>query len=253
MPIQNPIKEKKVLLSTDEMFLNSRAMVVEYHDVLRAHWFSLFYMIATGTLMEGIFDIRMFQGMGAGELFEWYIFRKHRNFFYDLVPIRPFDSKETQDKFYQYLLEDTGHIDALYAFPTHLNAETILHRLVGGTPHLVKHIYIYEGLTHEPLIQNQLHERYGDRANFDYIWGDFKTAIEGIDKDCTYFLSDIEKISVLEEMDRVRFASILIPDGFRYNYKEEDQSKLKVDIDKLKSTYMCRCALFDNFPTDSQT
>ena len=250
--IQNPVKEKKVLLSTNEMFLNSKSMVIEYHDVLRAHWFSLFYMIATGSVMDGIFDISMFKGMGTGELFEWYIFRKHRIFFYDLKTIHPFDSKESQDRFFNLILEDTGHIPDLYNFPTGLNLEGFFMRLISMPPNLVPHIYIYEGLYHEPNIQNQMRERYGDRITFDYIYGDFEKAIDGINKDCTYIISDIEKIHALERTKRLEYSSVLLTDGYRYNCEENDQTKLKIDLDELKTKCMCRCALFDNFPTEEE-
>ena len=221
----NPV-EKKVLLAPDTMFTNSKAMVIEFHDVLCCHWFSLFYTVACNQVLSEVFQLDMFQGMDAGELFEWYIHRKHRNFFYDLELKRRFQTQKDMDAAFSHLLQEMGGIPELYQFPTQMSMGYTMRQLILSTPHLVQHI---------------------GKASITFLSGPFEKAIEGVNRDATYILSDIDKISILEQQKRIECASILLAAGYRYNALPNDPDTLKIDIEALLQKYTCRVMMFDNF------
>ena len=242
----NPV-EKKVLLAPDTMFTNSKAMVIEFHDVLCCHWFSLFYTVACNQVLSEVFQLDMFQGMDAGELFEWYIHRKHRNFFYDLELKRRFQTQKDMDAAFSHLLQEMGGIPELYQFPTQMSMGYTMRQLILSTPHLVQHIYVYEGERKESELENWVQETYAGKASITFLSGPFEKAIEGVNRDATYILSDIEKISILEQQKRIECASILLAAGYRYNALPNDPDTLKIDIEALLQKYTCRVMMFDNF------
>lgn len=242
----NPV-EKKVLLAPDTMFTNSKAMVIEFHDVLCCHWFSLFYTVACNQVLSEVFQLDMFQGMDAGELFEWYIHRKHRNFFYDLELKRCFQTQKDMDAAFSHLLQEMGGIPELYQFPTQMSMGYTMRQLILSTPHLVQHIYVYEGERKESELENWVQETYAGKASITFLSGPFEKAIEGVNRDATYILSDIDKISILEQQKRIECASILLAAGYRYNALPNDPDTLKIDIEALLQKYTCRVMMFDNF------
>ena len=52
--MKNPVT--KVYRAYDEMFINSKALVIEYHDVLRAQWFATLQCIASTNAGDNFFD-----------------------------------------------------------------------------------------------------------------------------------------------------------------------------------------------------
>ena len=59
-------------------------------------------------------------------------------------------------------------------------------------------------------------------------------------------ISDITKLQTIADMDRLECASVLIADGYRYNYIEDDSTKLKVDIEQLQRNIPCKISFFNN-------
>lgn len=246
--VSNPTA-KKVFVTSENIFVNTSAVVIEYHDVLRAQWFSMLAAMVKGNIMSEIFDLSSFQGMSAYALFEWYVNRKHRNFFMDLPlsgKYQDFPSEEEKQEFMDYILFDSTRVRDLYRMQFPLNMSTVLKKLFMTARDIVKHFYIYGGEHRDEFMEEQLEEDFRYAHTCDFIYGDFKHAIANLNTDTTYILSDITKVSELEEMGRISMSSILIADGFRYNSKIDDPTTLKVDISEIQRKYTCRCTLFNN-------
>ena len=110
---------------------------------------------------------------------------------------------------------------------------------------VVKHIYVYGGTVKDEYLEEQVSYNFRPKS-VEFLYGDFKEQIAPLNKDATYILSDITKVNDLKELDKIPFASILISDGWRYNYTEEDSTKLKVDVDAIRDNYTCRISFFNN-------
>lgn len=234
----------KVYRAYDQLFVNSKALVIEYHDVLRAHWFGVLTCVANTNSIDKYFDTSILAGMDSTELFEWYVMRKHRNFLMDLPCRHEFPDEETKQKICNSFLFNIGEINELYGIDVTLNFHDIFTNLLADGKGLIKHYYIYGGMIQDPLLEAQVRQDYG--INPDFLYGDFKTAIEGINKDATYVLSDVEKLSDLVDANRIECASVLVADGFRYNFMDDEEDGLKVDTDMIINNHTCRISFFNN-------
>ena len=243
--MQNPVT--KVYRAYNHMFVNSTALVVEYHDVLRMNWFNILYFMANNQVADEYFDTSMFAGMETAELMEWYVMRSHRNILLDIPAKFPLpEDPEEKEKILDQFLFDMGQIPQLYALPAELNFHTIFSNLLTDGLHLISHYYIYGGKIQDPLMEKQIKETYGTKVPIDFLYGDFKEALEGINTDATYVLSDVEKVADLAETGRLECASVLVADGFRYNFMEDDDRELKINIPSLLEDYTCRISFFNN-------
>ena len=77
--------------------------------------------------------------------------------------------------------------------------------------------------------------------------GKFEDLVKIIPQDSTYVFSDIEKVNDLVKMNRLNLSCVLIANGLRYNFMENDSSKLKVDLEELSKKYIFKYSFFDNF------
>lgn len=240
--MQNPIT--KVYRAYDQLFINSKALVIEYNDVLRAQWFGILTCLTSTDAVKDYFDTSILAGMDSTELFEWYVMRKHQNFLMDLPCRYEFPDEETKQTVCDNFLFGIGQLNQLYGLDLTLNFHDIFTNLIGDGKGLIKHYYIYGGTQKDPLMEAQIRQDY--KISADFLYGDFGKALEGINKDATYVLSDIEKVSALVDTGRIECASVLIADGFRYNFMEDESDGLKVDIDMILNAHTCRISFFNN-------
>ena len=240
--MKNPVM--KVYRAYDEMFINSKALVIEYHDVLRAQWFATLQCIASTNAVDNFFDTSFLKGMEAEELYEWYVMREHRNFLLDLPCKTPFASMQEKEEILDQFLFNIGQIPQLYARHVELNFHDIFLNLLADGKGMINHIYIYGGKFKDPLLEAQVQQDYTRDVTF--IYGDFKTALEGINKDATYILSDVTKVADLVDANRIECASALIADGFRYNFLEDENDGLRIDDEMILREHTCRLSFFNN-------
>lgn len=235
---------KKVFLAKDTMFYNSQCIFVEYNDVIKIPWFALLYVIRNDENMEKFFDLTEIKDLDHQCLLEWYIHRKHRNFYKDLK-IKPEFQNHIDNKFLDDLLiNQLNSNDFFYKLDTELLFAQPLRILSTSQKSLVKRIVIYNENDDE-YIKNDINLIFNNCAEF--ISGNFKEAIKSIPEDSTYVFSDISKINILAEENKLAFSDVLIANGFRYNY--DDDMKLKVDFDELSKKYVFKYEFFDNFKT----
>ena len=65
--MKNPVM--KVYRAYDEMFVNSKSLVIEYHDVLRAQWFATLQCLVKTDAVDDFFDLSYLKTMDGNELY----------------------------------------------------------------------------------------------------------------------------------------------------------------------------------------
>lgn len=236
---------KTVYRSNDTLFYNSQCLFVEYHDVIAMPWLTLLAFTKNTNLFNNIIKMNEISDYDLNGLLEWYIYRTHRNIFKSVGTIDTVE--ELPDTGYESILDQAMSIsEDIYRIPTYLKFLSTL-RVLLFEASLVKQVIIYSE-KNEPMIEKTLKEyfsRVGSKVK--YMNGKFEDMVKLIPNDSTYVFSDIEKVNDLIKANKLNYSSILIPNGLRYNYTEDDATKLKVDLDKLSEKYIFKYSFFDNF------
>ena len=174
--MKNPVM--KVYRAYDEMFVNSKSLVIEYHDVLRAQWFATLQCLVKTDAVDDFFDLSYLKTMDGNELYEWYVMREHQNFLLDLPCKTPFESMEEKEKVLDQFLFNIGEIPQLYARNVTLNFHDIFLNLLRDGKGMVKHIYIYGGKIKDPLLEAQVKQEYTN--DVDFLYGDFGKSLHEV-------------------------------------------------------------------------
>lgn len=238
-----------VYLSTDSVFVNSKNIFIEYHDTLFAHGFGLLLCIyhTNWDIAPHIFDYSIFDGMEPEDLYEWYTNRKHQNFFFD-IPVRgTFDTEAHRKESLDNIYWDLMSIPETYYYSCKYSLIQVIDRLLKTNASMTKKIYIYGGMKQSNELEASVRDLWKrGKEKLVFVYGSFEESLTEVNKDCTYFLSDMEKLDILEATDRIRCASVLIPNGWRYNYNETDRSLLKRDPEALMKKYPSHIEFFIN-------
>lgn len=239
---RNPVK--KIYRAIDGIVTSADAMVIEYYDCIRPVWFNVLQVVVREKLMREYFDMSMFDEMTDGDLYEWYVHRTYRNPFLNIPP-KAAALKDNRVDYCNKLLWEFCQFKEFYQFPHYLNLEKVLKNLVGTASTMVKHIYVYEGPNPNPYIEEQVTYNLRPKT-IDYIHGPFDRAIQYLPKNTTYILSDLHKLKVLEQQERIQTSTILLVDGWRYNSTPKDPNKLVVDVQELRNKHTCYIEFFND-------
>lgn len=237
------LSTKVVYRGPDTLFYNSQCLFIEYHDALQSPWYILLAVLMQHEGIKSIFDFSDIEGLNPNELYEWYVNRKERNIFKNFEYIgegegpsdKDLDELLHKNELASDIFYNTDDVDSF------LNFWHVLEKLAIVEKSLIKKIYIYTE-TENPYIEKVLKEYFGN-ANINYVFGQLKDILKGIPRDSTYVFSDIEKVNMLKELDKLAYSSILICDGYRYN-KNKD-GKLKVDLEKESKDIIFKYAFFN--------
>ena len=234
----NKFFSNKRFLETGEIFTNAKGIVIEFLDVCMCPGFTIMNDLRRIGSEGSVY--RKYKDYSNAALFEWYVNRKNNNFLCELYNINPNDpKKQSVDLMYkecmripQYYLEK--------AFK--LNFMNVLDYL-RDTKSLVPKIYIYSDFE-IPAIQTFL-DHYPMSTSCEYIYGDFRELLHTklTESKVTYVLSDIEKIRILKEEDRLKMSSIILPAEYRYN--KIDMNTLKYPIDEWQQEIPFKFGLFN--------
>lgn len=238
--------------STDTLFYNSQCLFIEFHDVVEMPWFILANLIKNDRTFSEVFKTDIIQDYSKKDMFEWYIYRKHRNIFksMELQDEALKNMGNVTDEWYnQFLKNCITSTNYFYGVDTTLVFYKSLNILMSDTPGMVKRIIFYTEFKEpgiEFFIENML--TFGnDKSKIEYLYGDFKTIVKELPDDSTYVFSDIEKVNFLKELNKLNMVSILLVNGLRYNYDLNDRNKLKVDLKELSKDNLFKCSFFNNF------
>ena len=202
--------------------------------------FVLLLILKDNESMKHVFDMSEFDSLSLPELYEWYINRRNINFLKDLPLII---SEETlPESFFDETLQGLlTQSDGIYSKDVELSFANVL-RLVVAQEKLVKKIIVYNKEDNE-YIRNDLMEMYGERVQF--MHGNFRDVLELIPDDSTYVFSDINKINILADMNRLNCSSVIVAAGFRYN--QIDSDSYKVNFKELESKFVFKHSFFNPF------
>lgn len=205
------------MADTGTVFLNADYVVIEYIDFIKSPYLILLGQIRNQLRrnkkdfnLREILDTEQIEHLDDASLYEWYLMRKHRNFFIDLVKPELGIAESELDE----LLEDQLSLSPLFytmAVPLILvDAIKVIKK-----QKMCKDVIIY-------------HPHHNDFAkkDFDNLMGseftfmtDFNEVMEKAKSNSTYFLSDINNIIKLRDANYLNFTSVTIPIEYRYNKK----------------------------------
>lgn len=218
------------------IFFNMESIYVEYNDIIKAPAITLLNVIRNKGKIREIMDFTPIDGLSDQGLTEWYVTRKHINPFEDLIrPEVEYDKENIDGLLYDQLKLSRNFIDySLDLKFTQALALTI-------SRHMVKKVFIYS-----PVKLPGLEEDAMSALNTEpiFLYGDFKDTLNKVPNDSTYVLSDVTKVNILDENDKLKMNGLLIPYSYRYNYLSNDKFKFKVDFEALLDKVTFKYGLF---------
>lgn len=231
----------KVFTSFNSPFTNTENLVIEYNDILRPLGFDVLRVLRESDVINQFINIEPIQNISNDELFEWYVNREEVNVFANFELNENY-FKDIEDR-YEWLE------DFLYKEIDELNIMDIAieYSLMDTLPtvskfDVIKKVFVYSE-KYSKSIESDVKEKFGSKAK--YIYGDFTKVLteNGITDSTTYILSDILKIDALVETNLIDYSSILLTDGYGYNF-DEDENPL-IDIDGLRESKIFKIFYFD--------
>lgn len=208
------------------VFLNSDYVVIEYVDLIKSPYFILLSLLKNNDRFKGLLKLESVVHLTNAGLWEWYVNRRHQNFFVDLVNLTEDDIK---NDYFDELLED--QISLTEKFYTQASPLNLVRSLVDMTAKEVAGgIIIYHP-----------HKNSFAKADLERITGysytfmdDFDAVMEKAKENSTYFLSDIKKIHRMKEHGCLKFSSVTLPIEYRYNKK--NMTDFDIDFNELSKT-----------------
>lgn len=220
-------EEIPVFRATSKPFTCSKCLCVEYMDCINIGYLSFLISIQNAELPEDFpFDIdkiRCFTDIPS--MFEWYIHRKHQNPLLDLVKEEYEVTDEEADEVINTELSK-------YEEFISIGIDTVVNQLV--------HICINNELADRYVIfhnhylksiEDAILDEFG--KDVEFLYGDFEEEImDQLPEDnVTYFFSDIEKVNVLIDNDRLDYNSIVLP--IDYDYNKDDDGNFLINFEEL--------------------
>jgi len=247
-------EEGGILTSYPGVFTNSSAIFIEYDDIIKCPFYIFLCIMGDNEEFNKMFDASELNDMDSDEISQFYISRKEKNIFKALkhtdyftelfVSSNPdISEKDITDDSYNLLSK--LQLDAVPEIVTcnpYLNFHYVLNALKDTD--LVTDIFIWSPYDSD-VIRNDI-TKY-KRAEF--LYGDIREVLKNprITEDTTFVFSDIRNILALKDVGKLNYSSILIPDGYRYNYDNDERNKFVIDIDSLYAEkYIFHLTLFDN-------
>lgn len=218
------------------MFYNCDCLFIEYYDILKCPWFSLLCNIKDMKDTFKNLNLDSISFLNTDSLYEWYVNRKNRNFFLDLLPKDLIITNEIKIQL-DALLDKLMQSEEIFSIDTSLNFMNILEIIKNSG--LIRKIVVYSEIENKSIV-----DEITKMGNVNVIFGKFEDVIMNIPNNSTFVLSDISKIAVLDKYDKLRLSSILLPINYRYNKKNLEE--LSIDIESMKKDTVFKFNLFDN-------
>lgn len=206
----------------DTIFYNADYIVIEYIDILKSPYLILLDQIRKNDRINEILNIDSIRYLDDASLYEWYINRKHQNFFIDL---NRYPDKITNEQLDELLEEQMMLTPRFYQDANPLILCDFLKVLKKRK--LVKDVIIYH--PHKNFFaKNDLESMMQTQYTF---MSDFNKVMDIAKENSTYFLSDVSHLDEMKEKGILKFSSVTIPIEYRYNKK--NMKEYKYDFDEL--------------------
>ena len=223
------------------IFYNSDYVVIEYIDLIKSPYLVLLNLIRTNPKMGEILNIDEIRYMDDASLYEWYVNRKHQNFFMDLV--RP-DIMKTNPNQYHAVMNQL--LDDQISISDRFYSDAILLPLGGSLKFIKRQSVCKDIIIYHPhpnkFAEENLHSLVGE----SFTWmSDWDKVMEKAGANSTYFLSDIHKVERMRDAGILEFSSITLPQEYRYNkknmkdYRLDFDAMMKANVFKLSFIAAC--------------
>lgn len=227
--------EKMMVFTQDSVFLNAKAVFVEYIDVIRSPYFLLLSLLVdTKHQLVPPFDLSPVINLEEDDLIAWYYARRNRNFMLDLISPDFKDSVKVSDV-EDFLNDQLEKNYELVESSVRLNFSTAVDILTRGEVTTTPKLVIYYPYNN-PSIRKDIELLYEGNKGIEFAYGDMKDIFREFPTDSTYVFSDITNITLLEECDKLNYSSILVPDDYDYNRDEE--GNLLLNLDEYSKDYI---------------
>lgn len=229
---------KMRFIENGEIFTNSKVIVIEFLDICMCPGFAIMNDLRRIGTPGSVYS--KYKDYSIPALLEWYVNRKNNNFLYELYNINPNDPKKLAvDQMYKECMS----IPMYYLEKSfNLNFMSVLDYLK-DTKTLVSKVYIYSDFEIPPI--KTFIDHYHMTIPCEYIYGDFKELLHTTltEEKTTYVFSDIEKVKIMKDEDRLKLSSIILPIEYRYN--KLDMHTLKYPIDEWQKDIPFKFGLFN--------
>lgn len=206
----------------DTIFYNADFLVIEYMDLLKSPYLNLLYRLSKNERIKEILKTEDIEHLDFGGLYEWYINRKHQNF---LIDLNRYPDKISNNDLDTLLDEQISSSEFFYNEATELILMDMLK--VATKRKMVRDVIIYH--PHNNDYAEQDIQKY---LSGGYIFmKDWNEVMEKAGANSTYFLSNVDLITKMNEKGILRCSSITLPIEYRYNKK--NMTDFKFDFDSL--------------------
>lgn len=239
------MSDERILMRCDDfIFYNSKAVFVEYIDVIRSPYFPILFSMANRTEQtpNSIFDFSSVAGMDADELCNVYYSRRNQNVFYDFVRKGVPVEYEKVDKMADMLIEENPEI---IFRSEELNFVNVLTALMWKDSLLAKKAIIYYPFDN-PTVKKDVAKLFDFNTNIEFACGPIEDVLKEVPDDSTYVFSDITNIETLERLGKLEMSSILVPLEYGYNYVDNNDldSDLLIDIEEYSKNTVFKFDMF---------
>lgn len=210
----------------DTIFYNADYIVIEYIDLIKSPYFLLLSMIRKNPKIKEILKIEEIEFLDDLALYEWYINRRHQNFFIDL---NRYPDKISNEKLTELLNDQMNITDRFYTDCKPLPLAASLKAM--KMQKISKDIIIYHPHSNF-YAKNDLERMLQEK----FIWlYTFEDVMKKAGSNSTYFLSDIRHIEEMKKYGVLKFSSVTLPCEYRYNKK--NMKEFDFDYKELMKEY----------------
>ena len=231
-------KEKAKIRAYNGIFINSKAIFVEYIDIIKSPYFMIVVAIAAlGKKLPSPFDISPILESEIDDLIEWYYQRTNQNPLLDLLE----DDARGRIK-----LKDIGNFlnnqitEEILKATNELNFVDVLNRLYIMNPELAGSVFIWYPYENS-YIDNDIKLTLNAIDDLVILHGPIEDALKKVPEDATFVFSDVSNINALEEVGKLDYSSILIPIEYVYNYVD---GEYLINFDKLAEDHIFKLDKF---------
>lgn len=237
--------EPVVFCADKSFFVNTKALIIYYYDVLNIPWLTYLSVMRGNPEMQKPRDMNfsLLANMSTSELMNWYMLtRKHFNPLKDLwMRERTPEIDDTLDSFlFTELAKPESQFIHQIDYPF-LTIPDFLSQVIENK--FCDYIYVYTEVEN-PNIEKVIHAKYG--KDIRILYGDLYDHMAVLPAEATYIFSRFELFETLIDTNRLNYSTVLLPYDFRYNMNE-DKTGFIYDIEILQKTYTFKFALYNTF------
>ena len=238
--------EKVIYRGIDGVFLNSKSLFCEYHDIIKSPYF-FFLNLITENLdkFSGRVDTELLDGLDLESLCELYCGRKYQNVLMDIIhpslkgkiPVSVLD---------EFINSEIERIELIVKRSPILAMGRVIQELIRDKKAgIVKNFFIYNRYPNKS-IENDLMDIFDEDVKF--LTGELEDVLKEVPDDSTYVFSDITNISVLAECNKLNYSSIMIP--YDYSYNKNSEGEYLIKIDEYMKKYLFKLDFFNALEID---